>query len=189
MREPMIRGHLLLGTLDFLRTQSRGGVAQRLEDELSPDLQRALDGMTPAGWYPRSHHAELLAKLALKGRDDATYRQLMHCGAGLAVTENQFSSLLLKVLTPQLFLKKLPKFWSRDHTAGGLEAEAFDATLNSARVHLKNVPGYDYSGIVWMGWMKRMLDEICGSPVQVRQTGWSWSEPGPRDVVYEVQWS
>jgi len=191
MQEPQIRGHVILSTLAFLRLHSEA--AQRpYEADISLELRQALEGVKAAGWYPRQHHTGLLSALtAGKARDEAAiYAALLECGASLAAPDNQFSRLLMKVMTPELFLKKLPKFWSRDHQHGGqLELEALDEANARGKIRLSGVAGYNHAAIVWLGFVKGVLDELTGGDSAVQQTGWSYTSPGPNDVFYEVHWS
>jgi hypothetical protein len=189
-REPLVRGYLILDSAAYFRSRSEE-TPQRFDEELPLPLRMALDAINPTGFYPRRHHAELLAAIA-RGRhgDDALYVDLMQCGAQLAVPDNYFAKLLLKVLTPQLFVQKLPKLWSRDHRDGGrLELESIDPVAGSAKLRLVGVGGYTHGAIVWLGWIKRVLVELACPKADVRQAGWTWTNPEPSDVSYEVRWS
>lgn len=177
-------------TANFFRTQCERSTSQRFESELSSALRMELDVVAPGGWYPRQHQVELLHTLtSIRGQSEAAYGDLIRCGGAMLTTENEFSRLLMKVMTPDLFVKKVPVFWSRDHRNGGTcEVESLDTTARTGRIRLRGVAGYDHFTVVWLGWMKRVLEVVSGPRAEVWQTGWSWSAPGPEDVSIEVRW-
>jgi hypothetical protein len=190
MAEPMTRGHIILHTAGFMQTGAP--VAKHhLDIETSIELRTALDAMSAAAFYPRKYQSELLAALAdARGRGDGGYAALRDCGAALRSTRNEFNALLLKVLTPELFIKKLPRFWLRDHGAAGTcDVESLDAGVGAARVRLHGVGGYLHAGIFWLGFIEGMLAEVAGATPVVEQSGWSWVDPAPNQIVYEVRWS
>lgn len=192
MAEPMIRGYVVLHTARFMRTESDEVTARRLDGELSLELRLALEEMSPAAWYPRYYQVELLHKFAaMKGSSDATYTELQRCGATLHTTAgNEFTALLMKVLTPELFLKKASRLWTRDHrNSGSCELESLDPDRRQGRLRLRDVAGYNHTSIVWLGWIQSVLGELTGRKPSATQTGWSWANPGPAEVTYEVSWS
>ena len=191
MPEPMIRGHVIIHTASFLRTQSDHSRSQAIESELSAPVRSALEHLAPAKWYPRQFQVELLNALAaVRGHGDATYGELMRCGAGMVAVDNEFFRLLMKVLTPELFIKKLAKFWQRDHRhSGSFELKSLEGGGVGGRLQMRDVAGYDHAAILWLGWLKRMLEVISGRHSEVRQSGWSWSNPAPSEIIYEVKWA
>jgi hypothetical protein len=96
----------------------------------------------------------------------------------------------MQLMTPELFLKKLPRFWARDHKgSGAFELEPVMAGSRGARFVLRSVKHYDHGAILWMGFIQGMLVQLGASGLVVGQQGWSWENPGPQDVAYEVKWS
>jgi hypothetical protein len=191
MLEPMIRGHVIRHTVRFFRVQCDPLLALRIDAELPLELRTTLEDIEPAGWYPRQYEIELLQAVArAHGGEEAAREDLLRCGAGMAVGDNEFTKLLMKVLTPELFLKKAERFWSRDHQdAAGYRLERCDIEQRRASLRLHGVAGYTHCGLIWMGWLRGVLGEICQSGFEVEQRGWSWANPAPNDVVYEVSWS
>jgi hypothetical protein len=118
--------------------------------------------MSPGGWYPRRLQVELLnAAAAAYADQDLARKDLMRCGAGLASVDNKFMQLLMKILTPELLLKKSSRFWLRDHQASGrCELDVLDAARHTGRLRLRGVAGYAHSSIVWLGWMKCVLEKL-----------------------------
>ena len=191
MPEAMIRGHVLAHTARYFLAESDQLASRRLQAALTLELKAALDSVVPAGWYPRARHVELLgAVVACKGNGDATLAEFMRCGAAMTIVDNDFNKLLLKILTPELFQKRLARFWLRDHRdCGSCELQALDPAARTARVRLHGIAGYDHAGMVWLGWVRRVLEEVSGRSVDAKQTGWGWQSPGPEEIVCEIRWS
>ena len=191
MTDPMIRGHVIAHTVRFARAHLDWSSAQRLTAELSVELNGALDGITPAAWYPRRYQVELLQALSsARGRSDVAYGDLMLCGSAMATVDNVFMHLLMRVMTPSLFVRKLPMFWKRDHQgSGALELTACDDAAKKAQIKLHGVSGYDHAAVMWQGWIKHILDTLCAGRAQIDQNGWSWGTPGPDVITYDVRWS
>jgi len=190
MQEPLIRGHVLEHTVRFCRLSYEHGEMARIDGELSVDVKAALDELTPAAWYPRRFQVELLnAVSTVRGKSDATYGDFLRCGTALAEPSNDFVRLLMQVMTPELFVKKLPRFWSRDHKGSGdFEVKAL-SDQRGAHICLRGVQDYDHGAILWMGFIQGVLKQIGASRLIVQQQGWSWSNPGPQEVAYEARWS
>jgi len=108
----------------------------------------------------------------------------------LAEPNDEYSRLLMQVMTPEIFLKKLPRFWSRDHQeSGAFELEPIASGVREARITLRGVKHYDHAAIVWLGFIQGVLVQLGAPGLSVAQRGWSWDSPGPQDVTYEVKWS
>ena len=191
MVEPMIRGHVIQHTAKFFRSEVDPDFALSVDAALSLELKTTLREIAPASWYPRELQVEMLRAVAsAHGDEAATRRDLLLCGAGMAVGGNEFMKLLTKVLTPELFLKKASRFWVRDHQdSGGYHLERLDSDRHSASLRLRGVAGYAHSGLLWLGWMQAMFEEMGQGGAEIDQKGWTWSNPAPDEVVYEVKWS
>lgn len=189
MGEPLIRGHVLEHTARYCRTSFDYAAAARIDGELSIEVKATLDTLASAEWYPRRFHVEMLQAIAsVRGSSDVTCGDIQRCGAALAEPNNDFVRLLMKLMTPQLFIKKLPRFWERDYGASGtIESEALQAE-RGVNVRLHGIKQYDHGPIFWMGFMQGALKQLGASGLVVRQDGWSWATPGPQDVSYEVRW-
>ena len=191
MPEPMIRGHVIHHTVRFFRDECEPDLALQIEAALPLELKATLRELSPAAWYPRRFQAEVLHAIAQgHGDEESTRAYLLRCGAGMAVGSNDFMKLLMRVLTPELFLKKLPSFWARDHQdSAGYQLDKLDASAHSASLRLCGVRGYTHSALLWHGWIQQIFREIGAAGIEVRQQGWTWSDPAPDEIKYEVKWS
>lgn len=191
MVEPMIRGHVIQHTAKFFRNEVEPELALRIDAALSLELKTLLREIEPASWYSRQLQVDILrAVAAVHGDEAATRSDLLRCGGAMAVGGNEFMRLLMKVLTPELFLKKASRFWVRDHQdSGSYHLERLDNEGHNACLRLRGVAGYAHSGLLWLGWMRAIFDEMGQPGAEIVQQGWTWSNPAPDEVVYEVKWS
>ena len=191
MPEPMIRGHVIARTAEFLRSECDPALALRVNSSVSFDLTETLRELVPARWYPRDLQVELLSAIAhAHGDSAATERDLVRCGAQLALGNNDFMILLTKLLTPELFMRKAERLWTRDHqSCGRCELDALDVASRTARLCLRGVGGFAHEALVWQGFMKGILDAVIPSRFEITQRGWSWADPAPDEITYDVRWS
>jgi hypothetical protein len=191
MEEAMIRGSVLDHASRFYRASYDQAIAARIDGEMSVELKLVLESLSRAEWYPRRYLVEMLNAVAtVRGNTDATYTDFVRCGSALADPSDEFARLLMQLLTPELFLKKLPRFWARDHKgSGAFELEPIEAGARTARFVLRSVKHYDHGAILWMGFIEGVLAQLGASKLSVAQQGWSWEDPGPQDIAYEVKWS
>jgi len=189
--EPMIRGYSIKQQLHFLE-QCEPEALRRWLATVPSDVKSTLDSLKAAEWYPRKYSVDILRAIAAHhGSDErATYAAMVHCGTFIAEeATNTFLKLLMKVLTPALFAKKIPEFWKRDHTRGRFEVNTAGAKAGSLEFELQDVEGFDHIGVVGIGWMTFGFNAMGKSDVVVTQTGWSLATPGPANVRYRVRWS
>jgi len=188
----MIRGYSITQQLHFLETECEPALLKRVLETVPSDIRTAFGELKAAEWYPREYSASLLRAVAWQHRDDerATHDALVRCGSFIAAeATNTFLRLLMKVLTPTLFAKKLPEFWRRDHTAGHFEVDTSEAKNGSLRLALCDVEGFDHIGVVGIGWMTYGFAAMGKSDVVVTQTGWKLEHPAPNKIQYHLRWS
>lgn len=190
--EPMIRGYSVKQQFHFLETQYEPAVSQRLLAQIPEEVRLALADLHPADWYPRSYSVAALRAIASHRGDDerAVYDDMVRCGTFIATeATNTFLRILMKVLTPALFAKKIPDFWRRDQTSGHFEVDISGTKDRRFQLKLCDVAGFDHVGLLGIGWMTHGLTMMGKQDVVVTQHGWSLSAPGPQEISYEVSWS
>lgn len=192
MSEQMVRGYWANGALSFIDNHYSASTSERLIAGLPRELRESVAQLGPAAWCPRSQHVELMHVIASVHNDEArAFEDLMEYGyyVGSEVTAGPLRQFML-VVTLKLFAKRLPQLWERDHLAcGSLEADI--AWLDDGRLPLRltGAQGYDHAAPAMLGWVKAALQRFVGKSVYVKQTGWSLSQPSPRDIQCEVRWS
>jgi len=184
-----VRGYMISTTADFLRkTAAARGLADP-SDQLSPPLRSALGNVLAVGWYPVAHIAELNRLIAsyLGGNDEGRARtELTSCGRFMAnEATNTFMRLLMKVLTPGLFAKKLPDLWRRDCTHGKLELQVDDRSLT---LNLSDMDGHDHIGAVMPGYVGFALERMGRVVQDVTLEGWSLAKPDASGAKIKFTW-
>ena len=187
----LYRGYGIKQTAAFIKAHFDAKTSQRLHDSFPEDLKTDLRDMAPGAWYPREYEAALLRAIASVKNDDAgSYADLVACGEYVAnEATNTFLRLLLKILTPAMFAKKVPEFWDRDNQGSGrFEVETSNAGAGKISMKLLGAEGFDHIGIASIGWIRYGLVTMGKSNVKVTQTGWSMASPSPQEVTYDVAW-
>ena len=142
--EVKVRGYIVAKSAAYLRQLVGEADARRVFEGLSPQLSAAVGQAKPADWMPAAYSSEILRNIAAhaKGNDDKARDELIKCGRYIAdEATNTFLKLLMRVLTPALFAKKLPSFWSRDSTHGKYEV---DVTSDKITCRLKGMEVYEH---------------------------------------------
>jgi hypothetical protein len=188
MTENAMRGYVLLSAVTYLRKAAGEQRAQQILDSLSPETRQTLATAKEASWCPSKHIAEVNRAIASlsNGDESSAQKDLIECGKFAALeASNTFLRLLMKLLTPTLFAKKLPDLWSRDCTAGKIVVEVSDAKI---RNRLSGVAGFDHLGPVAAGYVAFALGAMGKSITKTELHEWSLATPGPDEVWFEVFW-
>jgi hypothetical protein len=191
MTTPMIRGYSLKQTAKYIDSKFEPEARRRVQETLPAAVRGAIPTYEPAEWYPRDHSAALFRGIAsIRNSEEASYQDLVGCGEFIASeATNTFLKLLMRIMSPTLFAKKIPEFWKRDQRGGYFEADVSKADEALILMKLADVEGYDHIGIVSIGWILFGMNALGKKDVKVKQRGWSLDRPGPREVEYEITWS
>ena len=189
---PALRGYSIQRTGAFIDSYYDEGTRTRLYDGVPAEVREALAHMEPAEWYPRDYSVALLRGIvAVKNDAERSYEDLVACGAFVAgEATNTFLRLLMKILTPTMFFKKIPEFWARDTKGcGRFEADLSDAGEGRLQMRFLEAEGFDHMCISSIGWIRYSLEAMGKQNVEIAQTGWSLTNPSPSVVHYEVKWT
>jgi rsbT co-antagonist protein RsbR len=187
-----VRGFWLAQTVEFVRHRFDAAARERIESSFSPALRKTLGELSLGDWVERQHQVELTRAIASEAKDDDdALAHLTACGELIAErSANEFTKLLMQIVTPRLFLEKLQGFWERDHgQVGSCQVEFSPATPSHATIRLSKVAGYDHIGPMWMGWTRAGLAALGQSNVELSQRCWSRSTPAADPFEYQVGWS
>ena len=189
----MLRGYMLNQTVAFIQSGYFAPAASaRIMDELPHDVTLALEKIKPAEWYSREYLTAMLRGIVnVKNNESESYEDLVAYGLYVSnEATNTFLKLLLKMLTPALFIKKVPEFWQRDHRGSGrIEVDVSNSKEGSASMRLLGVGGFDHIGVSAIGFLLGGLRTMGRKDIEVIQHGWSLATPGPDEVRYEVKWT
>jgi hypothetical protein len=189
MSDIQVRGYMISSTVGFIRDRAGEQTATRLLSGLSPGTNKALGAVKSAEWYPVSIIAELNRAIATElaaGDRERARVALADCGKFMArEATNTFLKLLMKMLTPSLFAKKLPDFWKRDCTGGRLVVDVEEQRL---RCRFFDAKGYDHLGAVATGYAWFVLEAMGKTVENAVLNDWSPSEPNVDGVSFEIFW-
>ena len=186
--EVKVRGYIVAKSAAYLRSLVGDAEGRRIFEGLSPAVQQAIGQAKPADWMPAAHSSEILRAIAAlsKGNDDQARDELIRCGRYIAnEATNTFLKLLMKVLTPNLFAKKLPSFWSRDSTAGRYEVDVTDEKIVC---HLKEMEAFDHIAPIGVGYVSFALEAMGKTIRKSALHGWSLATPNASDLWFELYW-
>lgn len=189
MAESQVRGYMLSTTAGYIRhTAKERGIADPTE-QLSPSLRTSLANVASAGWYPVAHIAELnqLIASALANNDEERAKtDLQSCGRYMAEeATNTFMRLMMRVLTPSLFAKKLPELWRRDCMHGKLDLEVEDRCLT---LLLNDMTGHDHIAAIMPGYVGFALEKMGKEVERVTLDGWSLAKPDGSGAKIQFFW-
>ena len=187
----MTRGYSMLASWKYVDSTYDATTKQAIVDQLSPEVQQALGTYKEIEFYPVQHWSEILRGIAtVVGKTDAKAEQeLVACGTFIATeATNTFLRLLMRVLTPNLFAKKIPSLWTRDNTAGSFSVDLSAADAGRYTFKLTGVDGYPYCGPVAMGWIAFAMKSMgCRTKSLKLSSSWSLANPGPNELSIELE--
>ena len=188
MADMQMRGYVLLSGADYLRKTVGEQKAAGVLDRLSPPVRESLRTAKEATWCPVGHIGELYTAIAgLSNGDEARAQaDLIACGKYTArEASNTFLRLFMKMLTPNLFAKKLPDIWSRDCTGGKILVEVRDDRIKN---RLLEMEGFDHVAPTAAGYVTFALETMGKSVTKTEVHGWSLTKPCQPDCWFEVHW-
>lgn len=182
------RSYMLISTANYL-TRKHGAEGQRIIDELSPETRNILTSENPANWSPMRNYVELLNCVAALGKgDDAKARDsLIEAGRYVAQeASTTFLRLMLKVLTPNLFAKKVPTVWQRDFSRGRAEAEISERLLVFRMFEISEM---DHIPCTAPGFISVAMESMGKSVKRINVHNWSLQEPCREGAYFELEWA
>lgn len=184
------RGYMVLSCINCLEESYDAAARKRVYDSLSPEVRGMLGKWDKVEWYPVHHVSEFFRGIALLDDDEQkAHDRLVEVGRFIGRNAtNTFLRLIMKIMTPRLFAKKVGDFWARDHRIGTLSADASRADDGVITAKLTGVKGYDYVGPTGTGFMTNALEMIGMRNVKGKISGWSMANPGPNEMHYELTW-
>jgi hypothetical protein len=188
MTDIQMRGYVLSSAAEYLKTSAGEKKAGDILAALSPGLREALANATSASWCTSVHIAEMYRAVAsLSDGDEARAKEILIACGKVAAHEasNTFLRLLMKVLTPALFAKKLPDIWARDCTGAKITVEVREEKIEN---RLFDVQGFDHVAPVAAGYVIFALEAMGKSIIKTDLHEWSLKTPGPSSPWFEISW-
>lgn len=169
MSDRRIKGANLVQIVAFIDERYSHADRQRIYAQLSDELKAKLKSIEPSEWYPVDDENALeaaMAKVAPSEEEaEKTARELGHFIFKAAL--GTFMRLVLRVLTPAMFLKKTRDIWPRMFDFGSFEADASMMQDNKAQMIMRGVEGCDYFPAVSAGFIEAAVEAIGFEKVKV----------------------
>lgn len=187
----MTRGYMIMSCVTHIRRAYDAKTSASIMDRLAPDTRKVIDNVKPVEWYARDHAKGLFTAIArhhLEG-DGKMHEGMVGCGRCIAeMASNTFLRLLMKLMTPTLFARKVGSFWERDHRGGALTADMTRINQKELTFVHTGIGGYDFVGACAPGFLGYALEAIGCKNVVNETTGFSVENPGPEEVRYRMRW-
>lgn len=191
MVEPVVRGYSIQQTAAFIDKYYDDDTRKHLYEHVSAEVREQVGQLSSASWYPQRYAVELLRGIAgVKNDEVGSYNDLVASGKYVAIeATNTFLKLLLKMLTPALFFKKVPSFWERDtRNCGRYEVDTSEASEGRVLMRLVGAVGYDHVCIAGIGFLENALANMGKRDLKIMQKGWSLATPSPPEVELDIRW-
>jgi len=181
---------MVISPLTYLRAHYGDGAAE-VEARIPADVRARLNEVTDVGWYPRSYTVAIYRAIAehtrAKGAD--VRKAIFDMGHGVAQRALEtFLKLVIKVMTPEVFVRKIPDVWLRDHRGGYLKTDTSDVANNHVVFNLKDIAGYEYIGGSLPGFQTATLTAL-GCKNLRHECDWTPENPGPAEVTCHFYWT
>ena len=187
-RDFCVRAYMARSTALFIQDTLGDQELDRILKEASPAARSAATSLKPADWCPVGGFSELLRGLAAKSNGDSEHarERLIACGEFIArEATNTFLKIVIRMLTPSLFAKKLPDLWKRDCSGGTFEV---DAAGNTIVIRLAGMEGFDHVPCTAAGFVKFALTTMGKTVEQVQIHSWSLTQPCADGARIELTW-
>jgi hypothetical protein len=179
-----VSGHLLLGVTRYVQEQLTEAERLRVQERVPHILGRGVS-LERSAWYPLTHIVELCAAVdSLEREAESSFTSL--CRAGECIAGDGASTylrLLLKVLTPKLFIRQFPALWRRYHDFGELSVDSRRIHENYAIIHM---PSYEYVSALATGWIHFAFQQLSVH-VDV-ETNYPWRGDVPERLEVRFAW-
>lgn len=190
MGEPRIRAFCLKRQLEFIDDYFDEATAARIKRDLPEDLQEKIFQAKPVDLCPVEYSSVLLRAIcAAKNDTRDSYEDLVECGKFVSQeATNSFYKLLMKVLTPEIFLWKMETFWRKDFKDVGKWEVTSGSSRKRAQLNLMGVEGLDHIGPVSQGFIVYVIQSMGHEDVVCESHGWSLEQPGPDQIQFDLRW-
>lgn len=182
------RGYMLTMTLKYVREVLDPKRREAVLAKLSPETIKFAETAKPTEWYPVARSVEIYDAIVDACNGDAALAEQDLIGIGqfgAHEASNTFLRLLMKVLTPGLFAKKLPSLYERDNSKGKVTVEVEDDRLIC---RIDDCKGCKHLGPISAGWAIYTLETMGKKLSQKKVHGWSLDNPDSGSVSFELIW-
>jgi hypothetical protein len=183
-----VRGYMYVSAVNYLRQAIGEQEAKRVISGFSVEARHLIETAKSADWCPVSAFSEVTEALAKAGGGGEKSQDLLvKCGTHVAMeATNTFLKLFMKMMSPQLLVKKIPDLWKRDCTAGKLVMEEF--TEQSVRFGAFGMQGCRHAVCTAAGFVAFGVGAIGKKVDAITIRGWSLDKPSEDGATFELAW-
>lgn len=188
--EAKTRGYSMTAGWGYVDSTYDVATREKLLEHLSPTVRAAVGTYREIEFYPIVHFSELLDGIARVASTDAAQAEaeLTACGSFIARhATNTFLRLIMRVITPSIFAKKIPSLWSRDNTRGEFSVDTSRANDGFMVFTLADIDDFAHVGPVAKGWISFAMTTMGRKTESVTLSGWSLENPSPPSVEIRLQ--
>jgi hypothetical protein len=189
-RDFRVRRYAVLNAAAYMRETLGEDKAGRVVEGMSPTTREILSAGKPVDWAPISVLSEITRAIADHANGDQERAKQMLITSGVYMAReatNTFFKMLLRIVTPQLFCKKLPDFWNRDFTRGKLSV--VDLTENTFVCRMEDMAGFDHGPCTAAGFTTYVISTMGKNVQSTTVDGWSLERPCSDGASYVVRWT
>lgn len=183
------RGNIIVATRRFIDTQLDADVREKVVADLPEDIRKALPSVERGQWYPRTYASEQWAAIGRSESDPATALALLERTGRFIGRDatSTFLRLLVRLLTPSVFVKKFPRIWSKDFDFGKISTDASSIESKRIVLDIRDIAGFDHFAHTAKGWFTDVMETMGCQGVEASHDV-SLEDPGPQDVQIRLSW-
>jgi hypothetical protein len=188
--EPTVRGYIIASPLTYLDEAYSDAARSAVRSRLPAETRELLRQVNEVEWYSRVHAVNVYTAIAQYHREnDGNVQEALYTmGKGVATKAvGTFLKLVMRIMTVELFARKVPDIWLRDHRGGRLEVDTSDLANNHIVYRLSDVAGYNYIGGALAGFQAAALTAIGCKDLEY-ESDWTIENPGPENVTCHFRW-
>jgi len=152
---------------------------------LLPEITRGIEELHKDEWYPLGRLVEVCTTIdQVYGDAERGFAAIKGCGRYIAEEgASTYLKLVLKIVTPRLFVRQFPTLWKRYHDFGELTIDTGGLDQNRATIFM---PAYPCVRGLSTGWIEYAFTLF---KTQVRiESNWPWRAPVPDRLELRLHW-
>lgn len=169
MNERRIKGMNIAQTAAFLNERLSASQRDAVYALLSEPLKAKLKNVDTSEWYPVEDQVAIQRAMAeVLGSNEVAEAKIRELGGYLfSAALGTFMRLVLRVLTPAMFLKKTGDIWPRMFDFGSFEADPSTMSDGKATMIMRGVDGCDWFPAVSAGFIEEAMKAMNYANVTV----------------------
>ena len=190
MTDRLTKGFNLEQTVLFVDNAFTASERDQIHARLPEDLRARLGSLQTGAWYPIADQVAFLdAIVAVVSNPEEGERKARALGRHISdAATGTFMRLVLKVLTPKMFLKKAGDIWPRMFSFGVFECDPSAFGDKQAVMTLRDVDGFAHVAAVSAGWMEGVFGAMGFDGVRVQYAPLPGATPAS-GYRFDIAWS